>query len=297
MQPVVIAPWPFNENTESDLILISSDCMYFYTHKLLLSLVSPVFNTMLTLPPEQSQEVHDGRPCMTLSDKGKALQPLLSWCDPRCANKSLDLNDLRVVLELADKYDMESITKQLDAVMACMKDTISANPILMYAIAMRYHLENLARAAAKGTLRTPFKNLIWDDIPETEYINSLCFQNLLQYHRSCAITAVQATKIFDWLDRFDVRFLCDGCKCKACFSVFRSGTKWPKWWLEYMEAVAESLDSTPCSPVSDIAFLQSFYFKNSRGRCHSCRKNGFLELLGFSKRLSMEVERRISLVR
>ncbi len=299
-QPITIAPWPFCEDSESDLIIISSDCMYFYIHKLVLSLVSPVFNTMLTLPLEEPPEVHDGRPCVNLPDEGTPLQLLLSWCDPRCSDRSIDLDDLQLVLKLADKYDMECITKRLETVMMRMKDTISAHPVLMYAIAARFRLENLARAAAKETLKVTFKDLVSDLIPETRYISGLCFQNLLQYHRACAAAAACVATNFDWLKRGsnpDLIFFISACEGGACLIESRSSVGWLKWWLEYMDAVAESVDAAPYSPINDIVFLQGFHTKISRGKCYNCHKLGHEELVVFARRLSMEVERRISLVR
>jgi hypothetical protein len=299
-QPKAIAPWPFCENIESDLVLISSDDMYFYIHKLVLSLVSPVFNTMLTLPLEQLQEVHDGRPCVRLPDRGTSLQLLLSWCDPRCSHRSIDLNDLQLVLELADKYDTECITKRLETVMIRMKDVISTHPVLMYAIAARFRLEKLARAAAKETLKVAFKDLVSNFVPETRYISGLCFQNLLQYHRTCAAAAAYLATNFDWLERGDdpdLIFFVSACEGGACLIESRSGFGWLKWWLEYMDAVAELVDAAPSSSVDDVVFLQGFHTKISRGKCYNCHKLGHEELVVFARRLSVEVERRISSVR
>lgn len=299
-QPKTIAPWPFCENSEADLILISSDDMYFYIHKLILSLVSPVFNTMLTLPLEELQEVYDGRPCVHLPDISTSLQLLLSWCDPRCSDRSIDVDDLQLVLELADKYDTECITKRLETVMMRMKDTISEKPVLMYAIPARFRLENLARAAAKETLKVSFKDLVSNLIPETRYITGLCFQNLLRYHRTCAAEAAYVATNFDWLKRGknpDLIFFISACEGGDCLTESRSGFRWLKWWLEYMDAVAALLDAAPYSSINDVAFLQGFHTKISRGKCCNCQKLGHEELVGFAGRLSVEVERKISLVR
>jgi len=76
---------------------------------LLLSLVSPLFSTMFTLSDLHSQEIYDARPCVVVSDDARHLLLLLSWCDPRCMQSSMQstkqsLLDLQMVLETAVKY-------------------------------------------------------------------------------------------------------------------------------------------------------------------------------------------------
>ena len=59
---VVVAESPFDDSN-ADLILRSSDNVLFYLHSLLLSLVSPLFSAMFTIPTNShSQEMHDSRP-------------------------------------------------------------------------------------------------------------------------------------------------------------------------------------------------------------------------------------------
>jgi len=295
-----MAPWPFNANTESDFILVTVDSIYFYVHKLLLSLVSPVFKSMFTLPPDESQEVYDGRPCVKLADTSKSLLLLLSWCDPRCVARSVDLDDLQLALELADKYGMETVMKHLETSMIGMKDTISARPVVMYAIAARFRLENLAHAAAKVTLKTTFEELATTFIPETRHITGLCFISLLKYHRACATEAVNAAKNFDWLrrDNQDVIFFTFSCpRGNSCSTTERANQLWKSWWLKYMDAVAVLLAAAPSSSVSDIEFIANFNTEISKGGCQPCCQGGHKKLAVFAKKMSKEIKTRISSVK
>jgi hypothetical protein len=294
------APWPFNANTESDFILVTSDSIYFYVHKLLLSIVSPVFKSMFMLPPDESQEVYDGRPCVKLADMSKSLLLLLSWCDPRCLTRSADLNDLQLVLELADKYGMDIVMKHVESSMIGMKDTISARPVVMYAIATRFRLENLAHAAAKVTLKAAFEELATTLIPETRYITGLCFISLLRYHRACATEAADAAKNFDWLkrDNQDVSFFTFSCpRGNCCPTTDRGNQVWKSWWLKYMDAVALLLAAAPYSSVSDIDLIANFNTEISKGSCQPCCQAGHKKLAVFAKKLSKEVKTRISSVK
>lgn len=297
---LALAPWPFNANTESDLILITPDSMYFYVHKLLLSLVSPVFKSMLTFPPDESQEVYDGRPCVKLADMSKPLLLLLSWCDPRCVTRSADLDDLQLVLQLADKYDMEIVMKHVETFMMGMKDIISARPVVMYAIATRFRLENLVHVAAKRTLKVTFEELATTHIPETRHITGLCFISLLKYHRACATEAADAAKNFDWLkrDSQEVSFFTSSCpRGNSCTTTERGNQLWKSWWLKYMDAAAVSLAAAPRSSVSNIDFITNFNTEISKGSCHPCCQVGHKKLVVFAKKVSKEVETRISSVK
>jgi BTB/POZ domain len=81
---VSLAEAPFNDSN-ANIILRSSDGVLFYVHNLLLSLVSPFFSTMFTLPTSlDSQDIYDSRPCIAVSDDAKHLRVLLSSLDPRC---------------------------------------------------------------------------------------------------------------------------------------------------------------------------------------------------------------------
>ena len=58
-----------------------------------------------------------------------------------------------MVLEMADKYGVESVMKRVESVLLLSKKIIKADLRKVYAIALQYRCEDLARVAAKETLR------------------------------------------------------------------------------------------------------------------------------------------------
>ena len=171
---VTVADSPFDD-PKADLIFRSSDGVLFYVHSLLLSLVSPLFSAMFTIPTNShSQEMHDSRPCVTVSDDAKHLLLLLTYCDPRSCTQLSNLPDFQMILEMADKYGMESIIKHVESILTLSKK-VKEDPLKIFAIAVRYRFEELARVAAKETLRLhPIGQIIE---PELRHISAFALIN------------------------------------------------------------------------------------------------------------------------
>jgi BTB/POZ domain len=129
---------PFDD-PKADVIIRSTDNIHFYyVHKSLLSIVSPVFKGMFTLPDDASQErVYDDRPCLPVSDDSRHLFCLLSWCDPRCKRSPPTLDNLVMTLEIADKYEMKSIFAHAQKDLLA-SDFVESEPLTTFAIAIRF---------------------------------------------------------------------------------------------------------------------------------------------------------------
>ena len=69
---------------ELNVVLCSSDEVYFHTLKPLLSMASPVFKDMFTLPQpassDTSNDIREGRPVVRITESSATLQRLLSLC-------------------------------------------------------------------------------------------------------------------------------------------------------------------------------------------------------------------------
>src|ERR1700684_4311687 len=115
-----------------DVILRSSDNLQFPTYSLLLSLSSPVFRTMFTLPqPVESspQEV----PIINVSEDGVILARLLAFCDPGKAPLLHDLLDIQATLAVATKYEMTGIAQRLEGLLET-SDAVKEEPVRVFAI-------------------------------------------------------------------------------------------------------------------------------------------------------------------
>src|SRR6266545_541746 len=133
------APAPF-DHPESDVVLRSSDNepVDFRTFKLLLSLSSPFFSEIFTLPQPQTPSVNGGPATSPYSDEYSSFDPitlthrripviqmtedqdtltlLLGLCTPLSIHKHpyfSSLNQLQTVAEAASKFEMEGIQKHL----------------------------------------------------------------------------------------------------------------------------------------------------------------------------------------
>jgi hypothetical protein len=142
MSPVQkpIANAPFNDIAGADIILCSKDGVDFYIHKLLLSLASPFFQQMFTLP-QPSKNIQT----IEVTEDSQTLDRLLRLCYPVPDPIFEDLSDTSDVLEAAMKYEMDEATAIMGAAIVTF---VKEKPLQVYATACRLMLEKEAKLAA-----------------------------------------------------------------------------------------------------------------------------------------------------
>ncbi|KAF8808665.1 hypothetical protein BYT27DRAFT_7188631 [Phlegmacium glaucopus] len=310
-EPTRTASFPFDD-PKADLIIRSSDNIHFYVHKSLLSIISPVFEGMLALPDNTSQEVYDDRPYLTVSDHSRHLLCLLSWCDPRCERPSPSLDNLTMTLEMADKYDMKSIfiraQKQLLA-----HDSVESKPLRVFAIAIRFRLDDVARRAGPATLRASLSRC--HNYTELKHISAFALQNLHNYHYKCR-AAVRAHLASDsWAqDMEGVAHHLMSCKGAEeqphthgleYFALKRSltGAFWlsdggtAHWWSGHVEVMTLALGEWPSGfSVQHRWTTDAVQGSLSREKCNQCKKYGYGRLKEVSKYLSNRIDEVVSKV-
>ncbi|KAF7974706.1 hypothetical protein HWV62_11493 [Athelia sp. TMB] len=192
--PVTYASSPFND-ADADVILRSSDNVYFKVFKLLLSMGSPLFKDMFSLPqpPTSSEdgagETKGGVPVIQVTETAKILRMLLSMCYPMGAvdQPALDkLEDVDLLLDAALKYSVERVEKRArEALIAppCMQ----GNEVRVFAIACHHGMEVEAKAAARALLEQPILDM--ECGPELELLSAAKFFRLLKYHTACVKAA------------------------------------------------------------------------------------------------------------
>jgi hypothetical protein len=171
------------------------------------------------------------------------------------------------VLELADKYGMETILKHVENFMMEIEIT---NPVEFFAISTRFRLEELARAAAKRALTERFdaRGISMSHVPAVRHVSGYSLQNLFQYHMNCRPKASGAATNFDWLEQHvnstEVlplrRVYCDeeDCPVNVEYRSCHKNRKWVNWWLDYMEQAAKALDVRPsASLITSSAFVEN----------------------------------------
>jgi hypothetical protein len=185
-----IADYPFND-FKADLTLRSSEGMSFLVRKAMISLASPVFEDMLTLPDvgDDGAAQHD---VVDLPETTRELRLLLEWCDPRvCPQCPLPLSDIPDLIRIADKYQVSYAPLRA---LPHLHYYIPHNPFRVYLIACRFFstsLRDLAQSIATEAaerwvyLPSSTKTTFSTDEPELEHVSAKLLQALYGYREAC----------------------------------------------------------------------------------------------------------------
>ena len=186
------APFPFR-NPHADVVLKSSDNVWFRVRKAILSEASPVFEDMFNLPPEQTTTSDSSTlPVVPLAEDSTIIEGLLRLCYPAdTAPVDPSTIDQAVAwLVAARKYDMKRAERFITRVMHQM---IPGAPLHAYCLAVRHRLsENFARAAAKHFLDEPLRTEYPSIDRELKHISAFAYMNLCNFHHNCSVAAQRA---------------------------------------------------------------------------------------------------------
>lgn len=294
---------PFND-PKADIIIRSVDNVDFRTHRLILSLASPVFEDMFGLPQSPTNEggtageMKDGLHVVCLSESSELVHLILSFSHPRCAPKVEDLGQIGDLMAVAIKYDMEGLSERLkDMARSLLNQIIEEDPIRAYAFACRFRLTDEIRKAAKRSLRIPMSGMLeTPPVPELNYITGAQLHDLYRYHRKCGkVSGALASKSI-WLppstEASVVWFVGSPGHCDYdTSSSLRNGSgAYPKkWWTEFMRASSTALENQPHgSTVTHPVLLNQALKKASA--CSVCRERAFDEMTQFLAVYAAEIE-------
>ncbi|KAI0071785.1 hypothetical protein K474DRAFT_1679170 [Panus rudis PR-1116 ss-1] len=235
---------PFTDE-DADLIVKTSDNVYFRVYKVILGKVSPFFKQMFGLPqspPSQDAEgeIVDGIPVISLSENSRVIKLLFTFCYPMDDPNLVELNDVQWVLEAAQKYQMEAICNRARKAWFAITDTY---PLRAFAIACRMRWEDEARTAAKLTLKEPFWPLEPPLPDEFDYVSADNLLRLIVYHRKCCEAACELAGNTLWATQ-----LLDSLVCAHCHKIYKSSTyalKLTEWARRYMLMAKSVLEMRP----------------------------------------------------
>ncbi|GBE84161.1 hypothetical protein SCP_0601390 [Sparassis crispa] len=180
---------PFNQAT-ADVTFRSSDNVCFRLHKVILSLASPVFEGMFTIPRPahgNDQPISVAEDSQTLDKLFRILYPIP---DPPLETSA----EVGAVLAAALKYDMDS------AITVCKRALLDPallrkDPYGVYAVALDLDLEDELRTSLSHILHCPYdlpkgpSTALWT-IPVT-------LQNwFVQYRADCKAAAIEAVSSY-----------------------------------------------------------------------------------------------------
>ncbi|KAJ7069927.1 hypothetical protein C8F01DRAFT_1246091 [Mycena amicta] len=284
----------YDDPASADLILQSSDSVNLYVYKLLLSLVSPVFNDMFALPqPPPDENVPEyPYPVIPVAEDARTLRTLLCWVDPRLIPQIDTLEDIQLVLEVAQKYCMNCVVSRIGETLSYGIGALcpaGGKSVRAYALAVRYQLGSLIDAAARASLDAKWEDLMAEDGPELAHVPASALHRLQQYRLACGAVAKKAANDWSWiLDATGVVSDCDTCASGP------PPRHWSKWWVQYMALAADELYRTPSSTTvimaPELAAMPLAYL----GTCVDCNRTTgetYRHLARFNKVFGKEIDR------
>jgi hypothetical protein len=290
---------PF-DHPDADIILRSSDTtpVDFRLFKLLLSLASPFFKAAFTLP-QPSEDVKNDTPVMLMSEDRHTLELVLRLCYPISVEEPpsiSSLQDLQMVIQVAMKFEMEGIQKYTRKVLVEPR-FIESQPLRVFAIACRYGWAVEARKAARYTLRQPIMTVPF--VEELEHISAAAYYRLQEYHRRCGEIAASRTLELATASAPD-----DDRVWTTCLTCPRAGGKrrmnhgpgrpgLRKWWVDWMNQVAEELRKLPWGGTAKKYDLMRAAIEKAK-ECAVCKEGAAEGLEDFSHILAAEIEKAIS---
>jgi hypothetical protein len=297
----VLAGHPFN-HPNADVILRSSDDkpVDFFVFKLLLTLASPFFELLLSLPQPLKDTEHD-IPVIRMAEDKDTLKLLLRFCLPISMVESprlSTLHELQMVLKAAMKLEMEGIQRYVRKELVEPR-FIESQPLRVFAIACHYGWSAEAKTAARYTLRHPGNAPFIDEL---ELITAATYYRLQEYHRECGELAASRTVLLARRPTMDddwVWITCLTCNRAGSYSWWRKdNTSSPgvrKWWVDWMDSVARELRRLPCGDtVKKWDLMKAAIIKAKE--CSYCGKKVEEDLEAFSRILAVDIEKHISTV-
>lgn len=293
------APAPFNSN-KADVILRSSDDVYFRVYRCLLALASPFFDSMFDLPQPQvrnpDDEMHHGLEVIPVTENGRALEMLLRFCypatidDPRLENAA----DIEGVLEAAVKYGMEEVERGVRRTLL-EPSILEREPLRIFSIAYRFRYKPEATAAATYLLCQPAPTN-WVTL---ENISQGDLGNLVVYRAQCARAVLALGNNLAWLQQKEsygfFRWWTNCCMCtqRANARFLMHGTYAREWWAEYMEETLAILQETPCATAVHQNVRKAL--ERAEG-CTFCRRKSQPYMSDFVQRFAEAVDEAVASV-
>ncbi|THH09849.1 hypothetical protein EW146_g8561 [Bondarzewia mesenterica] len=154
-EPSRLAAWPFDE-PGADIILQSSDGIDFRVYRYILSLASPFFKDMFSLPQPSPTAIDNTTageiPVIPVTEDAETLDFMLRSIYPVRSPKIKKLSDLRFVFEASRKYQIETFDGVAEE---SLMGAVEQDPVSVYALACRFGLNEIACKAARHTLDHP----------------------------------------------------------------------------------------------------------------------------------------------
>ena len=221
---------------DADVVIRAAGVLDFRVHKLILSLASPVFKDMFTIPQPLTDAL-DALPHVDVDESAETWEFILRTVYPMPHPIIDDLDDLEPLLLAAKKYEMQPLIdihkKGLENLAFVQED-----PLRLYAIACACGLEDQAKFVARNSeLLTVTRRFNIGD-PKGVSLGS--------YHNLVSFLAERDNEWYQTLARAPISLDADGCRCRAqlkeeLYSKIRENLKRPYLQTEqvYLKALED----------------------------------------------------------
>ena len=168
----------------------------FRVHKLVLSLASPVFKDMFSLPQPTSDDPRKSSAAeieiIEVTDPPNALSVILQMIYPLpqpslCGN----IDTLVECLTIADKYDIRGPESQLCTILTRIS---SAHPLRVYAIAARFGFAKLAESTSRRIISSVNLAEIAELPEDFEFIPATAYHKLVRHRTNYLEAAAEIVK-------------------------------------------------------------------------------------------------------
>jgi len=283
---------PF-DNSDCDIILRSTDAVDFHVFKLILSLASPVFKDMFTLPQGLQSDM-SSVPIIPVAETSTILRSLLLLCYPTANPTFNNLDDAEAVMEAAKKYDIEgALSRGGDLVMAQFLPTES---LRLYVLCCRFRWRQHVQTVAARTLDIKDLGRPRSEYAGWKFVTGLDYERLLVYHHQCGVAAQTLTKSLDWLEPPSIYMCMWNCRSEVRGNYGTQGARQiTPWFAEYLVSIGKELLARPCE--STILESESYDSAVSRGvTCSSCLPCAVGNMAKFRTLFAAEVKKVVAKV-
>ena len=289
----------------ADVIIQSSDLVTFRVNKVTLSVSSPFFADMFSLPQPSESETIDGLPVVRLSEDAEILNSLLTMLYPVPSVVPASYDKALELLTAAQKYDMAGIRSSIRTEIKSWGRIVLTGTVAYraYAISSSARLFPETETSARHTLDFPMTlEYLSNDLPlfagwalrDLVRYRKRCRDNLLTALRSCFFSAalgiwaqVECTGAANMPYHHDDPF--EAVEIPLPNGVF------PDWLQDMFSGRIEELQGSFTDPFpkpSSIreAYLAALNTHISSEKCHSCATVHALE----GERFCVEMEGKLA---
>ncbi|KZT69319.1 hypothetical protein DAEQUDRAFT_757084 [Daedalea quercina L-15889] len=176
-----IAPALFNR-PDADTILCSPDNTHFRVHRQILSIASPIFETMFSLPQPPPTSLPETLPLVEVEEDARTLEDLLRIFypvrDPQLTIYLFtDWQHISSVTRAALKYE---IVQAVEFMKARLTAGVECSPLEVFCMACKHGLESIAKIAAVRLAAPGNQGVLEAYVPQLEDIPAGCYHRLIQ---------------------------------------------------------------------------------------------------------------------